>query len=97
MTRAVHDNYDERLRDEPIVGSIATELTRAAHDVRLVARRIKAGVCGDAAVDTITVDLPALTAPLVVARPDSEHWVLIGSLMEDLRRIREEIIGKPVG
>jgi hypothetical protein len=27
-----------------------------------------------------------------VLRPDPEHWVLIGSLLEDIRRVREEII-----
>lgn len=107
MTRAVHDNYDERLRAEPIVGSIAVEISRASHDVRLLARRLgaggtsrvggarKGGADGDAAIEMepLTAELPALTAPLVIARPDSLHWVLIGSLLEDLRRIREEIIG----
>jgi hypothetical protein len=34
-----------------------------------------------------------LTAPLRITRPHPEHWLLIGSLMEDLRRIREEIVG----
>jgi hypothetical protein len=28
-----------------------------------------------------------------VARPSEEHWVLIGALLEDLRRVREEIVG----
>lgn len=35
----------------------------------------------------------ALTAPLVVVRPLGENWILLGSLLEDLRRVREEIIG----
>jgi hypothetical protein len=38
-------------------------------------------------------DEPALTAPLVVLQPSEEHWILIGSLLEDIRRIRSEIIG----
>jgi hypothetical protein len=37
--------------------------------------------------------LPALTAPMLVPRPHPDHWILIGSLLEDLRRIREVIIG----
>ena len=41
----------------------------------------------------ITAELPALTAPLLISRPHPEHWILIGSLMEDLRRIREVITG----
>jgi hypothetical protein len=36
---------------------------------------------------------PALTRPVSVLRPHPEHWVLLGALMEDLRRIREEIVG----
>jgi hypothetical protein len=35
-----------------------------------------------------------LTAPLSVAAPNSRHWVLIGSLVEDLRRIHDEITGE---
>jgi hypothetical protein len=41
----------------------------------------------------ITSELPALTAPLSIMRPHPDHWILIGSLLEDLRRVREEIIG----
>jgi hypothetical protein len=28
-----------------------------------------------------------------VLQPSEEHWILIGSLLEDIRRIRSEIIG----
>jgi hypothetical protein len=45
--------------------------------------------------DAVTADLPALTTPLHVVKPHEEHWVLIGSLLEDLRRVREEIVGSP--
>jgi hypothetical protein len=31
----------------------------------------------------------------VIARPHPQHWILIGSLMEDLRRVRDEIVGEP--
>lgn len=88
MIRAVHDHYDDTLRDEPMTRAIGSELDRAAHDLRLLARPAR-----DADVETITADLPALTAPLVIATPHPEHWILIGALMEDLRRVREEITG----
>jgi len=37
---------------------------------------------------------PALTTPLSVVRPNSRHWVLIGALLEDIRRVREELLGE---
>jgi uncharacterized membrane protein YgaE (UPF0421/DUF939 family) len=91
IARAVHDRYDDSLSKEPIVKSIAEELRRAAHDLRLLADQRKAA--DDRAPRT--AELPALTAPLVIPTPHPEHWILIGSLMEDIRRVREEIIGSP--
>jgi hypothetical protein len=41
----------------------------------------------------VTAELPALTAPLVIAKPHPDHWILVGSLMEDLRRVREVLVG----
>jgi hypothetical protein len=29
----------------------------------------------------------------VISTPDPRHWVLMGSLLEDLRRIHDEIAG----
>lgn len=87
MARAVHDNYDNTLADEPVVQDIAREMTRAAHDLRLL---------GQDAEGTTVVKVedsePALTAPLFIARPHPTHWILIGSLLEDMRRVREEIV-----
>jgi len=40
---------------------------------------------------------PALTAPIQAIVPDPAHWILIGSLLEDLRRVREEIVGATDG
>ncbi|GGE87319.1 FUSC family protein [Mycetocola zhadangensis] len=91
MTRAFHDHYDSSLIDEPALTSIAKELRRAAHDLRLLAS--PTFVRDEADATEPDTDIPALTAPLRIARPHPEHWLLIGSLMEDLRRIREEIIG----
>jgi hypothetical protein len=41
-----------------------------------------------------TSAIPALTAPLQVKPPASGHWILVGSLMEDLRRIRGSLVGE---
>ena len=81
MTRTVHDNYDPSLVDEPTVSGIASELRRAAHDLRLLGTGQQ------------TTEVSALTAPLVVLRPHAEHWILIGSLLEDIRRVRQEVTG----
>lgn len=97
MARALHDRYSTELAEDPIAASIATELDRAAHDLLLIAREIAPAetiVAGHAPDrQPIAAELPALTAPLVVARPGSANWILLGSLLEDLRRVREEIIG----
>jgi Predicted membrane protein len=88
VARAIRDHYDPGLADDPVVRSVAVELDRAGHDVRLLAR--------DADLDghhPATAEQPALTAPMQVPRPHPNHWILIGSLLEDLRRIREVIIG----
>jgi len=84
MTRAFADHYDPSVSDEPVVRAIAEQLRRAAHDVALVGQ--------DAAVQPSADDFaPALTAPLTVRAPTSEHWMLIGSMLEDLRRIHESL------
>jgi uncharacterized membrane protein YccC len=86
MTRAFFDHYDAALADEPTVQAIAEQLRRAAHDVRLAVH------LADVDPEPMTSALPALTSPLVVSPPKSGHWILIGSLMEDLRRIRAELV-----
>lgn len=42
------------------------------------------------------VEQPALTAPLQITTPSAAHWVLIGSLLEDLHRIHAELVETPV-
>lgn len=86
MSRALTDLYSPDLATDPSVIGMVEELRRAAHDLeRLV---------------LITEDLPdpveppALTKPYTIPQPPSEHWVLIGSLMEDLRRVRGRITGE---
>lgn len=78
MTRAYTDHYESTVPDDPAVRAIAEQLRRAAHDIRL-ARREHAD-SADA----------ALTSQLVVAAPP-QHWVLVGSLLEDLRRIHDAL------
>lgn len=86
MTRAVVDHYDDDLAGEPTVRAIAEQLRRVAHDIRLAVH------LADVDPEPLTSAVPALTAPLVVAAPKSDHWILVGSLMEDLRRIRDELL-----
>lgn len=88
MTRAYFDHYDDSIGEEPAVTAIAEQLRRAGHDVRLAVQI--ADVAPEP--DTLTSAIPALTAPLVIRPPSSAHWILIGSLMEDLRRIRGELV-----
>lgn len=88
MSRAVHDHYAPELTRDPAVVAIATELGRAAHDVRLIVRDTDGS-----GTEPITSEIPALTAPLRVLRPNEDNWILIGSLMEDMRRVRENIVG----
>lgn len=86
MTRAFYDRYDDGLAEEPTVRAIAEQLRRAAHDVRRTRRRAHADPG-----EPVTASLPALTAPLAIGVPSSGHWILVGSLLEDLRRIHEAL------
>lgn len=90
MTRAYFDHYDDAIGEEPAVHAIAEQLRRAGHDVRLAVQI--ADVAPEP--DALTSAIPALTAPLRITPPSSDHWILIGSLMEDLRRIRGELLGE---
>ncbi|TFB53092.1 FUSC family protein [Cryobacterium tagatosivorans] len=94
MTRAFRDHYDDSLHREPTVQAFSQELGRAAHDLRLLAP----GTAAAEEQQAPTAGEPAaLTAPLIIRTPHPEHWILIGSLMEDLRRVREEIVGEQRG
>ncbi len=90
MTRAYFDHYDDSLGDEPAIAAIAEQLHRAGHDVRLAVQLAEITPEPEA----LTSAIPALTAPLVVRPPASGHWILVGSLMEDLRRIRSQLVGE---
>jgi len=78
MTRAYRDHYDSALHTDAAVAAIAEQLRRAANDARRV-------------VTSTTEVRPALTAPLVIITP-GPHWILVGALLEDLRRIRLELL-----
>ena len=73
---ARHDRY----------AAIAEQLRRAAHDVRRVVRRTHPDPANPP-----TESMPALTSPLAVGAPSSGHWIVVGSLLEDLRRIHEAL------
>lgn len=88
MTRAVYDHYDASLATEPAVQAIADQLRRAAHDIRLDLRRTPRA--GDVE-PTATTTIPALTAPLQLTAPSATNWIVVGSLMEDLRRIHDQL------
>jgi uncharacterized membrane protein YgaE (UPF0421/DUF939 family) len=84
MTRAVTDRYDDGLRADPAVAAIAEHLRRAGHDVRATRARVEEP-------DTTAAHEPAaLTTPLSIVAPP-RHWILVGALMEDLRRIHENL------
>lgn len=87
MTRAIYDNYDPELVDDPGVQGMTEEMRKAAHDLRrlLTPELVKYA-------DADTKPLPALTAPYTIPTPNPKHWVLIGSLLEDLRRLRNRIL-----
>jgi len=83
MTRSFHDHWAPSLQDEPALVGIAEEVRRAAHDLRLVVDRTE---------DSRAEEQPALTSPLAILRPSPENWVLLGALLEDLRRVRGGIV-----
>lgn len=89
MSRALYDLYDKDLVTDPSVIGMVEEMRRAAHDLALLVRPDDA--TGPSGAADLADSLPTLTAPYTIPRPHPVHWVLIGSLMEDLRRIREEI------
>lgn len=86
MSRAVYDLYSPELVDDPSVVGMVEEIRRAAHDLELLAHPERPGAP--------VSEPPALTAPYTILRPHPDHWVLIGSLMEDLRRVRGRITGE---
>jgi len=96
MIRALDDRYDESIHTEPTAAGLATEVARAAHDLRLAMRT--------ETTEPVVDEQQALTEPFTVVAPSARHWILIGSLLEDLRRVREVIVeagaeprGKMVG
>ncbi|MHA3683290.1 FUSC family protein [Leucobacter sp. HY1908] len=84
MARALSDLYSPDLATDPTVTGMADEMRRAAHDLTRLAH----------ATEGEPVEPPALTAPYTIPRPSLTHWVLVGSLMEDLRRVRGRITGE---
>ncbi|SKA93565.1 Aromatic acid exporter family member 1 [Agreia bicolorata] len=96
MVRGLADNYDESLHTESTVVGLADEMRKAAHDLRLV---MQESDLQTAEPLPRTAEMPALTAPFQVVTPSPTHWILIGSLIEDLRRVHEVVVeaGQSVG
>lgn len=98
MTRTFHDQWDASLSDEPLVEGIAEELRRAAHDLRLLVRHEETAANPKRqttpAPEAEPTPAAALTRPIALPEPNIRHWVLLGALLEDLRRIREEVVGE---
>ncbi|MFV4913909.1 aromatic acid exporter family protein [Microbacterium lacticum] len=86
MTRAFVDDYDDTIAVDRQAAAIAEQLHRAAHDLRLAA------ATGEVAVAD---EPPALTRPLEVVTAPPTHWMLIGSLLVDLRRIHDSLAARP--
>ncbi|WP_449283911.1 FUSC family protein [Leucobacter sp.] len=86
MSRAVYDLYEPDLVSDASVVGMVEEIRRAAHDLERLVR--------DASQEPDVAEPPALTAPYTIPQPHPDHWVLIGSLMEDLRRVRGRITGE---
>ncbi|WP_293699347.1 FUSC family protein [uncultured Agrococcus sp.] len=86
MTRAFHDHYDDELTREPMMVEIAVEMRRIAHDIRM-----KFVTPHEAGAEEAADTKPLLTTPLVMQAPSGTHWILIGSLLEDLRRVHEVV------
>lgn len=84
MTRAFHDHFDDELTREPMMIEIAAEMRRIAHDIRM---QFIAPHEVEPAADTE----PMLTTPLMMKPPSGTHWILIGSLLEDLRRVHQVV------
>ncbi|MBN9178081.1 MAG: FUSC family protein [Microbacterium sp.] len=82
MTRAFVDDYDVSTATDADVAAIAEQLHRAAHDLRL------------GAPGALTDEPPALTRPLELRTAPPQHWVLIGSLMVDMRRIHDALAAR---
>ena len=91
VARGVRDNYDETVISEPGISQIAEEFMRSGHDLRLLVR--DAGLPAAKQAHPDTQELPALTEPIKLSPPSGYNWILIGFLMENLRRIRDEITG----
>ncbi len=90
MTRAVYDHYDATLASDPSTGEIADQLQQAAQEVRRRSADPGTSSAGSDATD-LGERFPLVSAPPEQRMPAPDHWILIGSLLEDLGRIRGEL------
>lgn len=83
MTRTFTDEHDDTIATDPHAAAIAEQLHRAAHDLQ----RERTGEASASVAEP-----PALTRPLEIASAPPAHWLLIGSLLIDLRRIHGGLV-----
>ncbi len=83
MTRAFTDRYEPTVAADPAMREVAASVRRAAGDLR--------HVVGDA--ERAASDVSARSgAPRETTVPQTSHWVLVGSMLEDYRRVDEELL-----
>lgn len=94
MSRSIADRPDAFLHETSIVGEptvlrIGTESRRIAHEVRAL---VDQQALDDGRTTSMpSLDGPMFTKPIDMPRPHPEHWVLVGSLLEDVRQARESL------
>lgn len=89
MSRALYDLYSPSLGGDPQAVGMADEMRRAAHDLERLPHLAIEEAGGGASSEPA-----ALTKPYIIPQPHPDHWILLGSLMEDLRRVRGRITGE---
>ncbi|MCO8182351.1 FUSC family protein [Tropheryma whipplei] len=105
MLHVYMDSFTPELSKDSAVKEISRQLNKAAHDTQLFKRQWKPNrsnrfmqkvIRNKVAVDTTppTSAIPILTTPLRVTKPDPIHWVAIGSMLADLKRIHDLVTGR---
>jgi uncharacterized membrane protein YgaE (UPF0421/DUF939 family) len=89
MTRTYEELYDAQVATDPEIGTIADNLDAAAEELRAHVSPATAGT--DATHGTADATRPLPVNPVAAARPGGEHWMLVGSLLVDLRRVHEAL------
>jgi uncharacterized membrane protein YccC len=95
VARGVRDHYDPSIINESGISEIARDCILSWQNLR---ERLRDACLIEASVPESTItapDLPAQARRPRQPRPSTTNWVLIGFLMENLRRIRDEVAESP--